>query len=131
MANAVEKPAHLDTVRRDVHHACVMSASTDERPRLDDAVLRLLGDPVRARIVELLAVEHLCTCHLVEELGARQSNVSNHLRVLREAGVVTAEPAGRYTWYALDPRVLRQLSDGLRALASGARSSRARRRPCP
>ena len=61
-----------------------MSVSTDE-------MLRALADPLRARIVELLAGEQLCTCHLVELTGARQTNISNHLRVLREAGLADAQ----------------------------------------
>ena len=97
---------------------------------LDDATLRLLADPLRARIVELLATERLCTCHLVDELGVGQSNVSNHLRVLRQAGVVSAEPAGRYTYYALEPQVLDVLADRLHDLAVAARASASRRRPC-
>ncbi|MDX6207502.1 MAG: ArsR family transcriptional regulator, arsenate/arsenite/antimonite-responsive transcriptional, partial [Frankiales bacterium] len=72
-------------------------------PRLDSAQLRLLGEPTRAAIVALLAAEQLCTCHLVEELGASQTNISNHLRVLREGGIVTASPCGPYTYYALLP----------------------------
>ncbi|MFD0855896.1 ArsR/SmtB family transcription factor, partial [Actinomadura adrarensis] len=66
-------------------------------------VSRLLADPLRARIVELLSREALCTCHLVEETGARQTNVSNHLRALREAGLVDTEPCGRFTYYRLRP----------------------------
>lgn len=97
---------------------------------LDDAALRLLADPVRARIVELLATERQCTCHLVDDLGVGQSNVSNHLRVLREGGLVTAEPFGRYTYYALEPQVLDILADRLRDLAVAARTAAARRRPC-
>ena len=40
-----------------------------------DKSLRAMADPLRARIVELLADEQLCTCHLVELTGARQTNV--------------------------------------------------------
>jgi ArsR family transcriptional regulator len=107
-----------------------MSARTDEQPSLDDALLRVLADPLRARIVELLATERLCTCHLVEELGAGQSNVSNHLRLLRDAGLVTAEPCGRFTYYALEPRVLDLLAGQLEGLAGSVRASSDRRRPC-
>lgn len=46
-------------------------------------------------MVRALATEQLCTCHLVDLTGARQTNVSNHLRVLCEASVVDAQPAGR------------------------------------
>ena len=96
---------------------------------LDVDALRLLADPLRARIVELLAAESLCTCHLVELTGARQTNISNHLRALREAGLVTSEPCGRFTYYRLDPAHLRGLSQALDALATAAGD--APRRPCP
>ena len=95
---------------------------------LPDA-LRLLADPLRARIVTLLATEQLCTCHLVELTGAGQSNISNHLRLLRRAGVVSSEPCGRYTYYRLEPGVLQQLAGQLDALAVAAGD--APRRPCP
>lgn len=92
-------------------------------------VFRVLADPLRLRIVELLAVEQLCTCHLVDETGARQTNVSNHLRVLREAGLVEAEPAGRYTYYRLVPEALDALASRLGGLAESARSTSDVRRP--
>ncbi|GGS30163.1 MULTISPECIES: ArsR/SmtB family transcription factor [Actinokineospora] len=93
-------------------------------------VLRVLADPLRARIVELLAEEALCTCHLVEETGARQTNVSNHLRQLREAGIVEAEPCGRFTYYRLVPDALHRAAAHLTALADKARAADQPRRPC-
>ena len=97
---------------------------------MDDGVARALADPLRRRIVELLAGEQLCTCHLVEELGATQPNVSNHLRVLREAGVIVSEQAGRYAYHRLVPGPLEQLSAGLADVAARARLAGAGRRPC-
>ena len=96
----------------------------------DDAILRVLADPLRARIVELLSDEQLCTCHLVELTGARQTNVSNHLRAMREAGLIEAAPAGRYTYYRLRPEALDGLADRLTHLAERARMSGQTRRPC-
>ncbi|EST38760.1 hypothetical protein N566_05775, partial [Streptomycetaceae bacterium MP113-05] len=81
----------------------------------------MLADPLRSRIVQLLARETLCTTHLVEETGARQTNLSNHLRVLREAGVVETEPCGRFTYYKLRPDVLDALAASLGELAETAR----------
>ena len=92
-------------------------------------VFRVLGDPLRLRIVELLTREQMCTCHLVDETGAKQTNISNHLRALREAGLVEAEPAGRYTYYRLVPEALDALAVGVTALADGARSAADVRRP--
>ena len=93
-------------------------------------MLRALADPLRARIVELLAGEQLCTCHLVERTGARQTNVSNHLRVLREAGLIEAQPTGRYTYYRLRPEALTVLAEHLACLADRARVAGQTRRPC-
>lgn len=98
---------------------------------LDGELLRVLADPVRAALVRALAAEPLCTCHLVELTGARQTNVSNHLRVLREAGLVEARPAGRYTYYRLRPDRLLGLAGQLGELAKAAGQASEVRRPCP
>jgi ArsR family transcriptional regulator, arsenate/arsenite/antimonite-responsive transcriptional repressor len=97
---------------------------------LDEELLRVLAEPVRAAIVRALATEQLCTCHLVDLTGAKQTNVSNHLRVLRQAGLVAAEPAGRYTYYRLLPDALTHLAGQLGDLARAAHATEAVRRPC-
>lgn len=91
-------------------------------------MLRLFADPLRARLVSLLAVEQLCTCHLADATGALPSAVSNQLRQLREAGVVEREQAGRYTYYRLRAEVLAHLGDRFATLAAAARI--AEKRPC-
>ncbi|MWA14601.1 ArsR/SmtB family transcription factor [Streptomyces sp. BA2] len=91
------------------------SANTD--------LIRVIADPLRLQIVTLLAHETLCTSHLVEETGARQTNLSNHLRVLREAGVVETEPCGRFTYYKLHPEVLDGLAGMFGDLAETARTT--------
>lgn len=91
---------------------------------------RVLADPLRARIVELLASEQLCTCHLMELTGARQTNVSNHLRALRDAGLIEAEAAGRYTYYRLRPEALDALTARFAGLADRARAAGQARRSC-
>jgi len=90
--------------------------------------LKVLGEPLRWEIVRRLAVEDLCTCHLVEELGAAQPLVSHHLRVLREAGIVRTEPCGSFTYYILEREVLGALGAGIAELADQARGNA--RRPC-
>jgi ArsR family transcriptional regulator len=91
---------------------------------------KVLADPLRRRIVELLSLEQLCTCHLVEETGAGQTTVSNHLRVLREAGMVETEPHGRFTYYRLRPDVLHALARQVSGLAVRAEQARDSKRPC-
>jgi ArsR family transcriptional regulator len=94
-------------------------------------LLRVLADPLREQIVRLLARETLCNCHLAEETGASQTNISNHLRQLRAAGLVVTEPHGRYTYYRLQPNALRALAATLTDLADTAETNAATRRPCP
>ncbi|MEU2067981.1 ArsR/SmtB family transcription factor [Streptomyces anulatus] len=98
---------------------------------VDPDVIRALGDPLRLRIVTLLARETLCTTHLVEETGAKQTNLSNHLKVLREAGLVETEPCGRFTYYRLRTEALAGLSEQFAALAESARTSGENKRACP
>ncbi|MFC7976624.1 metalloregulator ArsR/SmtB family transcription factor [Streptomyces sp. CS081A] len=97
---------------------------------VDTDLMRVLGDPLRLRIVTLLARETLCTTHLVEETGARQTNLSNHLKVLREAGVVETEPCGRFTYYRLNPEVIETLAGQFTALAATARAHADTKRSC-
>jgi len=98
---------------------------------VDTDLIRVLADPLRLRIVTLLAEETLCTTHLVEETGARQTNLSNHLKVLREAGVVETEPCGRYIYYRLKPDVIAQLAGQFADLAESARTAAENKRACP
>jgi ArsR family transcriptional regulator len=80
------------------------------------ARFKALADPARVGIVNLLSTEdEVCVCTLTEALGLSQPTVSHHLRLLREAGLVTVERRGTWSWYRLDTGAL----DALRgALAS-------------
>ena len=101
-----------------------------EHPLTDvAAALRLLADPMRAAILDRLAVEELCVCHLQEELGAKQTLVSHHLRALRDAGLVASEQAGRYTYYRLSPDALADVQRAVGGVVAASRDRQARR-PC-
>ncbi|MBT2469032.1 helix-turn-helix transcriptional regulator [Streptomyces sp. ISL-66] len=100
---------------------------------VDTDLMRVLADPLRLQIVTLLAKETLCTTHLVEETGAKQTNLSNHLKVLREAGVVETEPCGRYIYYRLRPEVIEAIAGQFADLAQTARATAEAnlKRSCP
>ena len=75
-----------------------------------------LGDPVRLRLLSLLASSSdgaVCACDLVEPVGKSQPTVSHHLKVLRDAGLVTSEKRGVNIWYAAVPAALEVLRDAL------------------
>jgi ArsR family transcriptional regulator len=97
--------------------------------RRGDAV-KALAEPVRWRIVERLAVEELCVCHLVDDLGIAQPLVSHHLKALRAAGLVESERFRQWTYYRLVPEAVAALARELTALADGAATVGRNRRPC-
>ena len=60
-----------------------------------------LADPVRIRLLNLLAAGELCVCDLTRILGLPQSSVSRHLAYLRRAGLVETEQKGKFAYYRL------------------------------
>lgn len=88
--------------------------TTDETRAVQ--LLRALANPVRFRIVQLLAQRNECvTGDLVDELPLAQSTVSEHLKVLSDAGIVQGTVDGPYRCYCLEPEALgflRDLFDG-------------------
>lgn len=108
----------------------VASREVEAPPAGEVGVLKALAEPLRAHIVALLADEELCVCHLVEALDVDQPLVSHHLRVLREAGVVTSERYRYWTYYRLVPEVIEGPARRLAAIGAAARAVDGRRRPC-
>ncbi len=80
--------------------------------------LRTLGVPRRLRVLAALAQEgETCVCHLEALLGMPQAQVSQHLMVLRQMGLVSARRQGRFILYRLArPEVTRWLQETARLL---------------
>lgn len=93
-------------------------------------VIALLADPVRARIIELLTQGPACVCHLVEDLSLKQPNISNHVRVLRHAGLIRGENRGKFTFYHLNAEALKAAAKHLARLADTARANTTAYREC-
>ncbi len=75
-------------------------------------MLKALGNPVRFQIVEYLASNQACiTNDIVRILPLAQSTVSQHLKVLRDAGLIHGEIEGPATCYCLDPEGIQWLKD--------------------
>ena len=75
---------------------------TENEERLS-RMLKALGNPVRFQIIKRLAEKQMCiTGEIVEFTTLAQSTVSQHLKVLREAGLITGEVEGPATCYCLD-----------------------------
>jgi ArsR family transcriptional regulator len=77
----------------------------DDAERLADG-FRALADPVRLRLLSLILANGsigTCVCDLVGPSGRSQPTVSHHLRILREAGLVSSEKRGTWVWYVANP----------------------------
>jgi len=75
---------------------------------------RVLGDPARAKILFALLQAELCVCDLAEIVGASESAVSHHLRILRALRLVRHRRDGRQVYYSLTDEHIRTLiADGL------------------
>lgn len=71
---------------------------------------KALGHPARVQIIRLLVRREACVCgDIVDELPLAQSTVSQHLKVLKEAGLVKGEIDGPRVCYCVEPRALRRL----------------------
>jgi DNA-binding transcriptional ArsR family regulator len=93
------------------------SEGPDLRPvegaQADDELARLakaVGHPARVQILRLLVRREACICgDIVDELPLAQSTVSQHLKVLKEAGLVRGDIDGPRVCYCVEPRALRRL----------------------
>ena len=65
-------------------------------------LFKILGDPTRLKIVELLLENEMCVNHIAETMGMGQSAISHQLRVLRQARLVTYRKEGKTAYYSLN-----------------------------
>jgi len=69
-------------------------------------LLKALADETRLQILEFLKDGEKCVCEIVPHIGTSQSNVSQHLRILRNANIVTDRREGRSIYYSVvDERI--------------------------
>ena len=84
-------------------------------------VFKALGDPVRLRLVSLIGAHQggeACVCDLTTAFNLAQPTISHHLKVLREAGIITSERRGTWVYYRLAPAALERMAALLTAPVS-------------
>jgi len=95
---------------------------------MEAELLKVLGHPARLQVLQILARQETCVCELLPVLGLEQSNLSQHLKLLRKHGIVQARRDGSRVIYQIaNPAVLPILAaarqavqahlDGMAALA--------------
>jgi len=91
-----------------------MSTGVANKKAIDS--LKALADPIRLEIIESLSSGEKCVCDLMQETGLAQSRISFHLKVLKDAGVITDRQSGRWVYYQLDIRTLKSLQNWIKKL---------------
>ena len=103
-------------------------------------LLKVLSHPVRLRILEILRGGEQCVCHMEAALGLRQAYISQHLIVLRDAGLVNVRREGWNIYYTLIQPEVFEVIEAARSMYSsrsgksalrGTERSRAHGCPCP
>ena len=79
-------------------------------------VFKVLSVSTRIRIVQLLRRKSLCVTELTSSLGITQAATSQHLRVLKDAGIVWWQKRGFHVYYSLDKRKLERISKAVNKL---------------
>jgi ArsR family transcriptional regulator len=85
-------------------------------------IAKALAHPARIRIIETLLRRTTCVgCDIVEEIGLAASTISEHLRILKEAGLIVGEIERPRVCYSLDPAGLEPLAAFIDKVAAGVR----------
>ncbi|MTI49637.1 ArsR/SmtB family transcription factor [Sporosalibacterium faouarense] len=85
--------------------------------KLTASYLKALSHPTRLKIINILKEKELCVCVILEKLDLEQSNVSQHLRVLKEQNIVESRRDGSKIMYKVKDRnvffILNKINDSL------------------
>lgn len=87
-------------------------------------VLKVMADTTRLQIIQMLASEQLCACHILEEFEFTQPTLSYHMKQLVDCGIVRSEKEGNLTRYKLNKEMLSELSDFFKGLSNQNESIR-------
>ena len=75
--------------------------------------LKVISDPKRLRIIDILSCDELCACELLEKFDITQPTLSHDMRKLEEVGLVTSRREGKNTYYSLNKDSLDEIEESL------------------
>ena len=112
----------MPTKPRPVAACATVVAPPEQDARARDrlvAVFRALGDPTRLEVFRLIAVQPdaICVCDIVARFELSQPTISHHLKILRDAGLVTVSRRGVWAYYGVDRSGLALLDGALAEIA--------------
>jgi ArsR family transcriptional regulator len=86
---------------------------------LQAEICNALAHPLRIKILEKLRDGPCCVCRIIPHVGAEQSNVSHHLSILKNAGIVRSQKKGMEVWYEVCDRRIFKILDLINELLAG------------
>lgn len=116
-------PSH----QKELMYIEVVSTATRSDTRRAARLFHALSDETRVALVEMLHDGERCVCELQDALGAAQSRLSFHLKVLKDAGMVNDRKEGRWVYYSLNTDAFAELEDVVAELEPKRRALPVRR----
>jgi ArsR family transcriptional regulator len=107
----------------DASPVCCTVCEIDTTPSVEReeivGLFKALADPTRYEIFRLIASQPdaICVCHITDRFNVSQPTISHHLKILREAGLLTVSRLGTWAYYAVDPRGVERLQGALGQVA--------------
>jgi ArsR family transcriptional regulator, arsenate/arsenite/antimonite-responsive transcriptional repressor len=81
-------------------------------------LFKVLSDPVRLQIIDLISCREMCACEILEYLSITQSTLSHHMKVLKECGLVSSRKDATWMRYSLNNDVVNSLKSRFEKITS-------------
>jgi len=107
--------------------AVLQGALNEEDAEKLAVTLKALADPVRLRILSLIAAQpdgEACVCYLTEPIGLSQPTTTHHLQILHGAGLLTREKRGAWVYYRISPAQIEEVRAALQTRAPRPRAAK-------
>jgi ArsR family transcriptional regulator len=85
----------------------------ENKVQITAEILKSLSSARRLQIINLLSYGEMCVCDLTENLDVSQPNISHHLKVLKNAGLIQSKKNGKWVFYELNQEKLDKLQNDL------------------
>jgi len=120
MPNAPAQAKQSDLSRQGCCGAIAPLTLTDDQAQRYAEWFKVLADPTRLRILNLLAnnPEPLCVCDIVDHFDLGQPTISHHLKILRESCFVTTERRANFIYYSLHHECVAKLPPAIHQIMS-------------
>lgn len=93
--------------------------------------LKIMGHPVRLQILDMLRHGEVCVCHIETALDRRQAYISQHMMILRDAGLVSTRKDGLQVYYRLNDSLVSDILNLIYGIPEQLQVQALDRCPCP